>query len=236
MHKFCNKIVYILVLAFIFFANSYIFAKGFQISTGFKKDDYGTCYYYEEDKYYRDGFHTIDNNNDGIFQYVYFTLSGHILKNAIAPNGCTLNSDGYLTINDVVYEVPTTDILAGLDIFHGKIETENEIKIGFKIDYSQAFDKWFIDSSNDINNKLASIADNLTIQKVNKVKDEISNYVRDIKKISKWYEERLYSAKLDNIISKELYKEMKSALEADMSSYVNNFRNQETNVIKSMGY
>lgn len=78
--------------------SGYTLAKytGYKISTGFIKDNYGISFYYDEDNYYNDGWHIIDDNGDGIYEYYYFSLSGHIIRDAIAPNGYQLNQDGKL--------------------------------------------------------------------------------------------------------------------------------------------
>ena len=64
----------LLILIFIFLLSSYVLAKpvGSKISTGFIKDNYGTSFYYDEDNYYNDGWHLIDDNGDGIYEYYYF--------------------------------------------------------------------------------------------------------------------------------------------------------------------
>lgn len=88
----------IAILIIIFLLSNLSFAKsqGSQFTTGFIKDNQGTSFYYDEDNYYNDGWHLIDDNGDGIYEYYYFSLSGHMLKDAIAPSGYQLNQDGKL--------------------------------------------------------------------------------------------------------------------------------------------
>ena len=88
------------------------FAKptGTKITTDFINDNYGTSFYYDEDNYYNDGWHLIDDNGDGIYEYFYFSLSGHLLKDTTAPNGYKLNENGKLVVNDIVYQVSFIDV------------------------------------------------------------------------------------------------------------------------------
>lgn len=83
-------------LILFFLLSSYALAKpvGSKLSRGFINDTYCTSFYYDEDNYYNDGLHLIDDNGDGIYEYYYFSLSGHVFKNAIAPNGYLLNQYG----------------------------------------------------------------------------------------------------------------------------------------------
>ena len=55
----------------------------------------------------------------------------------------------------------------------------------------------------NLTNQLNTIANGLTIQRVSKVRDEISIRVKKCKKIGSWYNERLYSAKKSEIINKD---------------------------------
>lgn len=58
----------LLVLFFVLLFSNYVLAEssGSKITTGFKNDNYGTSFYYDEDNYYNDGWHLIDDNGDGI--------------------------------------------------------------------------------------------------------------------------------------------------------------------------
>lgn len=104
MKCFTFKILYLFVLNLIVSMNiSYANSKGTSITTGFIKDNCGISFYYDEDNYYNDGWHLIDDNGDGIYEYYYFSLSGYMLRGTITPNGYKLNSNGKLIINDVVY-------------------------------------------------------------------------------------------------------------------------------------
>lgn len=234
-----NNIKGIIVIFFIFLFSSYTLAKqtGYKISTGFIKDDYGTSFYYDEDNYYNDGWHLIDDNGDGIYEYYYFSLSGHILKDVLSPNGYNLNQDGKMLLNNTLYQVSFVDVAnTNVALFLNKNETIDELAKGFETDYNQVFFKWYIESSIDITNQLNSIANNLTVQKVNKVRDEISRKVKERKKTGSWYSDRLYSANKEEFITKDEYRVLTRNLQKDMSSYINRFREEMGNVIKSMGY
>ena len=234
--KRINSILLFLIL-FAFLNISYANSKGTSITTGFIKDTYGTSFYYDEDNYYNDGLHLIDDNGDGIYEYYYFSLSGHILKDTITPNGYKLNVNGKLIINDVVYQVSFLDVAnSDVAIFLNKKETVEELTKGFEIDYNQVFSEWYIKSKTDITNQLNAIANNLTVQKVNKVRDEISKRVKECKKIGVWYNERLYSTKKTELINKDTHKILSRKLQKDMSSYINIFREEMGSIIKSMGY
>ena len=170
------------ILLFIILFSSWALAKpaGSKISIGFIKDNQGTLFYYDEDNYYNDGWHLIDDNGDGIYEYYYFSLSGHMLKNAIAPNGYKLNANGKLIINDAIYQVSFLDVAnSDVAIFLNKKESVEELIKGFETDYNQVFDEWYIKSKTDVTNQLNAIANNLTVQKVNKVRDEISKKVKE---------------------------------------------------------
>ena len=129
----------IIIVLFLFAVSSINFAtpKGFSITTGFIKDTYGTSFYYDEGNYYSDGWHLIDDNGDGIYEYYYFTLSGHMLKVATAPNGYQLNQDGKLILNNILYQVQFIDVAnSDVAIFLNKNETLEELTKGFETDYN----------------------------------------------------------------------------------------------------
>ena len=208
-----------------------------KITTGFIIDNYGTSFYYDEDNYYNDGWHLIDDNGDGIYEYYYFSLSGHMLKDVTVSNGYKLNENGKLIINDVVYQVSFLDVAnSDVAIFLNKKESADELTKGFETDYNQVFCEWYIKSKTDITSQLNAIASNLNVQKVNKVRDEISRRVKECKKIGVWYNERLYSAKKTELINKDTHKILSRKLQKDMSEYINKFREEMGNIIKSMGY
>lgn len=212
-------------------------SKGSKIITGFINDNYGISFNYDEDSYYNDGWHLIDDNGDGIYEYYYFSLSGHMLKDATTPNGYKLNANGKLIINDTVYQVSFLDVAnSDVAIFLNKKESVDELTKGFETDYNQVFSKWYQESSIDITNQLNAIANNLTVQKVKKVRDEIGRRVKECKKIGVWYNERLYSAKKTELINKDTHKILSRKLQKDMSEYINRFREEMGNIIKSMGY
>ena len=228
-----------LPLLFIFLFSGYTIAKhtGYKISTGFIKDNYGTSFYYDEDNYYNDGWHLIDDNGDGVYEYYYFSLSGYMLKDVTAPNGSLLNQDGKLIINNILYQVNFIDVVnSNVAIFLNKKESVEELTKGFETDYNQVFSEWYIKSKTDITNQLNAIANNLTVQKVNKVREEISKKVKECKKIGTWYNDRLYDAKKVELIDKDTHKIISRKLQKDMSEYINKFREEMGNVIKSMGY
>lgn len=233
-----RRIILVLLVIIVLFS-SHAFAKtqGFKITTGFIRDNYGTSFYYDKDNYYNDGWHLIDDNGDGIYEYYYFSLSSHMLKDTISPNGYKLNPDGKLVVNDTIYQVSFLDVAnSDVSIFLNKNESVEELTKGFEIDYNQVFSEWYIKSKTDITNQLNAIANNLTVQKVNKVRDEISKRVKECKKIGVWYNERLYSAKKTELINKDTHKILSRKLQKDMSSYINIFREEMGNIIKSMGY
>lgn len=204
---------------------------------GFVKDNYGISFCCEKDRYYNDGWHLIDDDGDGVYEYYYFSLSGYMLKDTISTNGYQINSEGKLIINDILYQVSLSDIIDfNIAIFLNKKGSNEELAKGFETDYNQVFIKWYTKSSIDITNQLNVISDNLTIQKVNKVRDEISKRVKEFKKIGVWYNDRLYDAKKNGLIDKETYKNISRNLQKDMSEHINRFREEMGNIIKSMGY
>lgn len=229
----------VILLMFILLLSSCVFAKSksTKIKPGFIKDTYGISFYYDEDNYYNDGWHLIDDNGDGIYEYYYFSLSGHMLKDTLTPNGYKLNENGKLIINDVVYQVSFLDVAnSDVAIFLNKKESVDELTKGFETDYNQVFNEWYIKSKIDITSQLNSIVNSLTVQKVNKVRDEISKRVNECKKIGVWYNERLYSAKKTELINKDTHKILSRKLQKDMSEYINRFREEMGNIIKFMGY
>ena len=92
------KKILTLFFIFLFLLSGYTIAKltRYKIPTGFLKDNCGTSFYYDDNNYYNDGWHLIDDNGDCIYEYYYFSLSGHMIRDAIAPNGYQLNQDGKL--------------------------------------------------------------------------------------------------------------------------------------------
>lgn len=204
---------------------------------GFVKNNYGISFYYSDDNYYNDGWHLIDDNGDGVYEYYYFTLSGHILKDTISPNGYQLNLDGKLIVNDILYQISLSDIIdSNIAIFLNKKESNEELAKGLEIDYNQVFAKWYAESSIDISNQLNNISNSLSIQRVNKVRDEISKRVKECKTIGVWYNDRLYDSKKSGLIDKDTHKIISRNLQKDMSNYINKFREEMGNIIKSMGY
>ena len=237
MFKTNGFINIVIILSFWMTITSVAKPHGSQLTTGFIRDNQGTSFYYDEDNYYNDGWHLIDDNGDGIYEYYYFSLSGHMLKDTTTPNGYKLNENGKLIINDAIYQVSFLDV-ANFDvaIFLNKKESVDELIKGFEIDYNQVFNEWYIKSKTDITSQLNAIANNLTVQKVNKVRDEISKKVKECKKIGVWYNEKLYDAKKTELITKDTHKILSRKLQKDMSEYINKFREEMGNVIKSMGY
>ena len=236
-NSFKFKILIIIVIIIALFDLCFAKSQGSQLTTGFIRDNQGTLFYYDEDNYYNDGWHLIDDNGDGIYEYYYFSLSGHLLKDTTTPNGYKLNENGKLIINDAIYQVSFLDVAnSDVAIFLNKKESVDEFTKGFEIDYNQVFNEWYIKSKTDITSQLNAIANNLTVQKVNKVRDEISRRAKECKKIGVWYNERLYGAKKTELITKDTHKILSRKLQKDMSSYVNKFREEMGNVIKSMGY
>ena len=229
----------LILFIIIFFISNICFAKPTcsKIIIGFIKDKFGTSFYYDEDKYYNDGWHLIDDNGDGIYEYYYFSLSGNLLKDTTAPNGYQLNSNGKLLVKDIVYQVSFLDV-ANCDValFLNKKELVEELTKGFETDYNQVFTKWYEESKTDITNQLNAIVNALSVQKVNKVRDEISRRVKECKNIGYWYNDRLYSAKKSEVINKDIHKIISRKLQKDMSEYINKFREEMGNIIKSMGY
>ena len=231
--------IFLILLFFVFLYAEFVLAKsqGSQFTTGFIKDNQGTSFYNDEDSYYNDGWHLIDDNGDGIYEYYYFSLSGHILKDTITPNGYKLNANGKLIINDVVYQVSFLDVAnSNVAIFLNKKESIDELTNGFETDYNQVFNEWYTKSKTDVTSQLNAIANNLTVQKVNKVRDEISRRVKECKNIGVKKKKKLYNAKKTELITKDTHKVLSRKLQKDMSEYINKFREEMGNVIKSMGY
>lgn len=236
-NSFKFKILIIIVIIIALFDLCFAKSQGSKITTGFIDNNYGTLFYYDEDNYYNDGWHLIDDNGDGMYEYYYFSLSGHMLKDAKAPNGYQLNQDGKLIINNKLYQVQFIDVAnSNVAIFLNKKESVDELTKGFETDYNQVFIKWYEESKVDITNELNVIANSLTVEKVNKVRDEISKRVKECKKIGVWYNERLYNAKKTELITKDTHKVLSRKLQKDMSEYINRFREEMGNIIKSMGY
>ena len=232
-----SKILLVIIFIVSFLTICFAKSQGSQFTTGFIKDNQGTSFYYDEDNYYNDGWHLIDDNGDGIYEYYYFSLSGHMLKDATTPNGYKLNANGKLIINNTVYQVSFLDVAnSDVAIFLNKKESVDELTKGFEIDYNQVFNEWYIKSKTDVTSQLNAIASNLTVQKVNKVRDEISRRVKECKKIGVWYNEKLYDAKKTELIIKDTHKTLSRKLQKDMSEYINRFREEMGNIIKSMGY
>ena len=232
-----SKILLVIIFIVSFLTICFAKSQGSQLTTGFINDNCGTLFYYDEDSYYNDGWHLIDDNGDGIYEYYYFSLSGHMLKDVTAPNGYKLNANGKLIINDVVYQVSFLGVAnSDVAIFLNKKESAEELVKGFETDYNQVFNEWYIKSKADITSQLNAIANNLTVQKVNKVRDEISKKVKECKKIGVWYNEKLYNAKKTELITKDTHKVLSRKLQKDMSEYINRFREEMGNIIKSMGY
>ena len=121
-------------------------------------------------------------------------------------------------------------------IFLNKKESVDELTKGFETDYNQVFNEWYIKSKTDITSQLNVIANNLTVQKVNKVRDEISRRVKECKKLGVWYNERLYSAKKTELVNNDTHKLLSRKLQKDMSEFINRFREEMGDRIKSMGY
>lgn len=234
--KQLNSIIIFFISLLLLLAIFVDFAFASSITTGFKVDDYGTSFYYEADKYYDNGWHLIDDNNDNIYEYIYFSLTGNILKNTLSPDGYKINEKGYLLINNDIYRVDILNIIENNVLFTNYKQTDEEIINGFIIDYSLVFDKWYIDSTIDLTNKFVLLKENPTTNGLKSLQKQISYYVKEIKKINRWYEDKLYDAKLDNKITKELYNIMQTKVRNSMNSYVDKFSNEWNENFRSIGY
>ena len=235
-NKNINKILILLIITYIFTFSSFASPKGTQFSKGFKTDDYGyNSFYYDEDKFYNDGWHLLDTNGDGLYGYYYFTISGHHLISNTAPNGCLLNENGLLLNPDnTIYQISFND--ANNALFLNKIETPDEIKLGLKADYNYVFNNWYIDATTDIDNKLAVASTDMSINKANAIREEILKHTKYLKKMASWYEERINESKKMGTIDKNLCRELINMLTADMSAFNNKFREESNNKIKALGY
>ena len=71
-----RKISFLIVLFFVFLCAEFVLAKsqGSQFTTGFIKDNQGTSFYYDEDNYYNDGWHLIDDNGDGMVEVLQMLI------------------------------------------------------------------------------------------------------------------------------------------------------------------
>ena len=227
-----NLILFIFSTCFTVFASQ----KGYHFPTGFKTDEYGyNSFFYEEDKFYNNGWKLLDINRDGMYEYLYFTISGHYLMSNTAPNGCLLNENGLLlNVDNSIYQISFTDVNNAL--FLNKIETPDEIKLGLKADYTYVFNNWYINATSDIDNKITVASTNMSINKANAIREEISKHTKELKQMSMWYNERLNESKKMGTIDKKLCRELINMVTADMSAFNNRFREETNNKIKALGY
>ena len=233
------KKIFSITLVFILLIQAVAFAmpKELKVNIGFIDDAYGTSFYSSEDSYYNDGWHLIDDNGDGLYEYYYFTLSGHLLKSAIAPNGYQLNADGKLMINNILYQVSFGDLInSDTALFLNKQESIEEISKGLAIDYNQVFGKWYLESVNYVTNLLISISDKPSVKEVEAVHNAVSEKIAECKKIGVWYNDRIYSARKSGKIDRNISNTISLNLQKDMSLYVNTFREEMSKKINLMGY
>lgn len=233
------KKIFSITLVFILLIQAVVFAmpKESKVNMGFIDDAYGTSFYSSEDSYYNDGWQLIDDNGDGVYEYYYFSLSGHLLKSAIAPNGYQLNADGKLMINNILYQVSFGDLInSDTALFLNKQESIEEISKGLAIDYNQVFGKWYLESVNYVTNLLISISDKPSVKEVKAVHNAVSEKVAECKKIGVWYNDRIYSARKSGKIDRNISNTISLNLQKDMSLYVNTFREEMSKKINLMGY
>lgn len=229
--------VKIFILILVYATSTFAKPKITKINKGFVDDKYGTLFYCDDETYYNDGWQLIDDNGDGVYEYYYFSLSGHLLKSVIAPNGYQLNADGKLMINNILYQVSFGDLInSDTALFLNKQESIEEISKGLAIDYNQVFGKWYLESVNYVTNLLISISDKPSVKEVKAVYNAVSEKIAECKKIGVWYNDRIYSARKSGKIDRNISNTISLNLQKDMSLYVNTFREEMSKKINLMGY
>ena len=152
----------------------------------FVETNSGIKFYNNSDEcYYDDGWQFIDDNNDGIYEYYYFSIFGNVLRDATTPDGLKVNDKGQLVIDDIVLQCNLRDAVTSKFLhtydFAGAYEEAAEI------DCDRVFHDWFITSSDSINNvvlkegsKKQVILDeiNMSITKCNDKENELVDFIR----------------------------------------------------------
>ncbi len=202
---------------------------------GFRSDGNGIKYYYEEDKFYRDGWHWIDNNNDGIYECYYFNVLGHIYQNAITPSGYEVNDKGQLKIDGVVQHKSITEIF--------DMSTASQImkkKVEVKKDINEAGKEFLSDIENDYVDILERSKEELIAKYSSRnynrkeMKAEVSNYVDEFDKENTKYFKELRKMKESGTITKSMYDKMYNDLNKITSKYKNKLRDYINPYIDSM--
>lgn len=192
---------------------------------GFRHDGNGIKYYYEEDKFYRDGWHWIDNNNDGLYECYYFNVMGHIYQDAVTPNGYEVNDKGQLKIDGVVQHKSITDIFelsTKSDITKKKLEVKKEI--------NEASEELLSELRKELSDIVEMSKEELITKVYSKhysrheMKEELSNYIDELEKVNVRYFKELRKMQEDRIITKSMYDTMYNKLNKETSKYKNKLR------------
>lgn len=203
---------------------------------GFKYDDYGTSFYYDSENYYDNGWHLIDDNLDNIYEYMYFTITGHILKNTNTPNGYQLDEKGKLIIDNKIYSLSTVDIIENKALFNGYVLNQDEIKQALLLDYALVLDDWYYNSTDIISNNYNSIKDKPSVKSIESLRQNIQKQIKKLKKINSWYSEKICDAKLNNKITKEFYRELDDCINEKMNEYVGKLRKDWNDKVNKLKY
>lgn len=67
-----------------------------------KQNDSGWWYQNDDGSYLKNGWYWLDGNGDGISENYYFDENGYCLKNAVTPDGYTVNESGAWIIDGIV--------------------------------------------------------------------------------------------------------------------------------------
>lgn len=203
--------------------------------TGFKHDGNGIKYYYEEDKFYRDGWHWIDNNNDGLYECYYFNVMGHIYQDAVTPSGYEVNEKGQLKINGVVQHKSITDIFelsTSSDITKKKLEVKKELNEASK----ELLDELGKELSDIVEMSKEELITKVYSKNYNRheMKEELSKYIDELEKVNIRYFKELRKMQEDRVITKSMYDVMYNKLNKETSKYKNKLRDYINPYIDNM--
>lgn len=202
---------------------------------GFKSDGNGIKYYYEEGKFYRDGWHWIDNNNDGLYECYYFNVMGHIYQNAVTPSGYEVNEKGQLKINGVVQHKSITDIFelsTSSDITKKKLEVKKELNEASK----ELLDELGKELSDIVEMSKEELITKVYSKNYNRheMKEELSKYIDELEKVNIRYFKELRKMQEDRVITKSMYDVMYNKLNKETSKYKNKLRDYINPYIDNM--
>lgn len=104
-------------------------------TTGWEKNELGWCYWTGDlnEPFYKNGWHWVDGNKDGVGECYYFDQNGFILLSTVTPDGYTVNESGAWVVDGVVQtkQIQAETPAAATDAKDVDYDTESVVQGGY---------------------------------------------------------------------------------------------------------